>query len=259
MTGGNWNGLGNVGGLVTSSANILTIGSGANLAAASSLNVIGGQIAAADGTATITGSLNYASPMSSTFAGVIAGPVAALTKTGAATLTLNGSAVSTYNGGTTVNGGTLLLDYSNLAGARIFSAGRALTLGGGTLSIKGNASAPPARPSPAWPSTGPASARFALTANGGQTQYLDDHQLRRHRGNGGMLNFLCPPTPRSPGTRHSPTASSVPGSRSAAARPRNTPPSAAARSRPTTLRHPCSLTMAIPPGPQIAWRRATSA
>ncbi len=59
-----------------------------------------------------------------------------MTYTGSGTFTLNGSAVSTYTGATTVNGGTLLLDFSNRATPNnLVSSSSSLTLGGGALSI----------------------------------------------------------------------------------------------------------------------------
>ena len=57
-----------------------------------------------------------------------------LVKTGAGTLTLTGTS---YTGTTTVNGGTLALDYS--ADASMLANGAALTLGGGTLDLRGSA------------------------------------------------------------------------------------------------------------------------
>ena len=61
------------------------------------------------------------------------------------TLTLNGSAVNTYTGPTVVNGGTLLLDFANLATpVNLINSGSALNLGGlggGTLYVKGQAGA----------------------------------------------------------------------------------------------------------------------
>lgn len=61
------------------------------------------------------------------------------------TLTLSGSSVNTYTGPTIVNGGTLLLDFANLATpVNLINNSSALTLGGlggGTLSIKGQAGA----------------------------------------------------------------------------------------------------------------------
>ena len=60
----------------------------------------------------------------------------ALMKLGAGTLTLNGTAANTYSGATNVNGGTLALDFTNLATAtNLIGASSALNLGGGALSI----------------------------------------------------------------------------------------------------------------------------
>ena len=88
---------------------------------------------------------------SGTFSGVIHGSVSGgtdgaidqgilgITKAGAGIEILNGGTVSTYIGPTAVNGGTLRLDYANLAVAvDLISSSSALTMGGGTLNIKGN-------------------------------------------------------------------------------------------------------------------------
>jgi autotransporter-associated beta strand protein len=53
---------------------------------------------------------------------------------GTVTLTNN----STYTGGTTINAGTLILDYTGGAASNIVPSGSALTLGGGAIQIKGN-------------------------------------------------------------------------------------------------------------------------
>ena len=63
-------------------------------------------------TLTVAGSGN------TTISGVLGSggtPTGGLTMAGSGTLTLNGAAVNAYTGATTVNGGTLLLDFSNLA------------------------------------------------------------------------------------------------------------------------------------------------
>jgi autotransporter-associated beta strand protein len=105
-TGGNWNGQGTVNGVVTSSSGTLNIGSGANLTATAGLNVTGGTISSTDSTGTITGSVNYTSPSSSTFNGVIAGSGSTVTmNSSSATLTLAG--INTYGGGTTITAGVL--------------------------------------------------------------------------------------------------------------------------------------------------------
>ena len=54
-------------------------------------------------------------------------------------MTLDGAAVNTYTGATTVNGGTLLLDFSNLSTpTNLITSASGLTMGGGTLAINGN-------------------------------------------------------------------------------------------------------------------------
>ena len=64
--------------------------------------------------------------------------VGALVKMSLGTLTLNGSVVNTYNGSTAVNGGTLKLDFANLATpTNLLGNSTSLVLGGGTLSILG--------------------------------------------------------------------------------------------------------------------------
>ena len=61
-----------------------------------------------------------------------------LTKASTGTWNLNGSAVNTYTGTTSVNGGTLALDFANLAApTNLINSGSALSMGGGTLSILG--------------------------------------------------------------------------------------------------------------------------
>ena len=75
------------------------------------LNVSGGAIgrnAYSSSRRTLNGSLNYTSPASSTFTGVIAGGASSVTlNSTAAMLTLSGN--NTYGGGTTVSAGTLQL------------------------------------------------------------------------------------------------------------------------------------------------------
>ena len=141
VTGGNWNGAGSVGGLVTSSSGTFTIGSGANLTANGNLNVTGGNIAAGSGTSTITGSVNYTSSTSSTFGGGIAGSAKTLTlNNAAATLTLTGN--NTYTGATTVSSGTLeVMNDSSTTGGRLSGTSSVTVNSGGTLRLSGAGSA----------------------------------------------------------------------------------------------------------------------
>jgi len=56
----------------------------------------------------------------------------------AGAVTLDGNAANTYTGATTVNAGTLTVNYANYAGNNLISASSALSLAGGTLQILGN-------------------------------------------------------------------------------------------------------------------------
>jgi len=91
---------------------------------------------------TLTGTRNIATNGAGgdiTLGGVIAGSGLGITKEGAGTLTLNGSAVNTYTGPTTVDGGTLLVDYANVVlTSNLIKSSSALNLGGGNLTAKGS-------------------------------------------------------------------------------------------------------------------------
>jgi fibronectin-binding autotransporter adhesin len=94
-----------------------------------------------DGTTpTITTGYGVTATIGNNTATVIDGTVG-LTKRGVGTLTLNGSAVNTFTGGLNVNGGTLALNFANMADADptdLVNSGNALTIGGsGILSITG--------------------------------------------------------------------------------------------------------------------------
>jgi len=128
VTGGNWNGVGIVGGLVTLSSGDFNIGSGASLTTNSTLNVTGGFISSTTTTGTITGNVNYTSPIGSTFNGVIAGAGSLTMNSAGTTLTLGGA--DTYTGGTAVNAGTLTLNGS--------LGNTGVNVGGGTLNLDGS-------------------------------------------------------------------------------------------------------------------------
>ncbi len=66
----------------------------------------------------------------------IIGGTAGLTKTGVGTLTLNGTDANTFTGGLNVNGGTLALNFANMATPTdLIDGGNALGFGSGNLSI----------------------------------------------------------------------------------------------------------------------------
>jgi autotransporter-associated beta strand protein len=69
--------------------------------------------------------------------GVISGSAVGLTKTGLGTLRL--TAANSYTGTTTINAGTVLLDFTATAPSSILHPSSTLALGGGTLSVAGSA------------------------------------------------------------------------------------------------------------------------
>ena len=90
--------------------------------------------------------LTVGNASSTTYSGLISSATAAdlaLSVIGPGALTLNGTAVNTYTGATKVLGGGLTLDMSNMASGyqNLINNGSALTLGGGLLTVKSNASA----------------------------------------------------------------------------------------------------------------------
>ena len=88
-----------------------------------------------------------------------------LAKSGLGTVTLSGA--NTYTGTTTINGGTLKLDFS-AAGApasNILASGDAMTLGGGTLAVTGNTTGTSSQTLGNLAVSGPSS--IVLNPNGG--------------------------------------------------------------------------------------------
>ncbi len=123
---GTWYAQDTVSGGATVQSGLFALASGAVLTTPA-LNVTGGAIAAADGTSTLNGSLNFTSSTSSTFLGAITGPSSTVTMNNALSmLTLSGT--SSYGGGTTVQAGTLQLGSNAAPGANTGSL--AVNLGG---------------------------------------------------------------------------------------------------------------------------------
>lgn len=98
----------------------------------SSLGGTGGEIALGNGVLTVLAKAPQR------YAGSITG-TGGLTKSGAAPLTLTG--ISTYSGPTTINGGKLVLDFTEAGGPtqNIISASSSLTLSGGSIEVHGAA------------------------------------------------------------------------------------------------------------------------
>ena len=87
--------------------------------------------------------------------------------------TLNQSASNTYIGTTTVNAGTLTLDFSNLATpTNLISGNSAVTLGGGTLSILGKPGAATSQTFASLSTTTATSSTLSVNANGGTSANL---------------------------------------------------------------------------------------
>jgi autotransporter-associated beta strand protein len=133
-----------------------------------------------------------------TAGGVISGSTFGITKTGAGTLDLNGSAVNTYTGGTVVNAGTLLEDFSNIgATANLINSGSALTLGGGTLQINGNASSASSQTFASYTLNAGGSAISAAPASGVNYPSVVLNGLTENVG--GTVEFVGPATINSAG------------------------------------------------------------
>jgi fibronectin-binding autotransporter adhesin len=125
----------------------LTLGNSATLHLGTGLGNLtptGATLKSLNGSGTVSGSggtVNLtvgANDGNGSFSGTLGGGTLGLIKIGVGTAILNGAVGSTYTGGTTVNGGTLLLDMTNMPTAtNLITSGSALALGGGTLAIKG--------------------------------------------------------------------------------------------------------------------------
>ncbi len=110
----------------------------------------------------------------------------AVTKSNTSTWTLTGA--NTYTGATTVNAGTLVLDYAT--NASVLSSSSALTLGGGTLQLKGKTGASTTAQTLASLSltAGTASA-INLVSNGGTSTKLTITSTTVTTGAGASVNF----------------------------------------------------------------------
>ena len=119
---------------------------------------------------------------STSYSGALSG-LGSLSKTGVGTLTLSGA--STYAGNTAVNGGTLLLDRS--AGAASLPSASALTLGGGTLQLKGASTGTSQQTLGALTVSAASASKIVLDSNGGAGTTLTLANTTPTRGNSGVL------------------------------------------------------------------------
>jgi autotransporter-associated beta strand protein len=140
--------------------------------------------------------------------GVLSGVGGGLSKTGTGTLVL--TAANTYTGATTVGGGTLALDFSVNNPASVLSASSALTLTGGTLSIKGKSAGTTAQTVAGLTlNVGNAgNSAISLDANGGSGTLLALGAITRSAG---YLDFTLPAGPQSATNGITTTASLVNG------------------------------------------------
>jgi fibronectin-binding autotransporter adhesin len=129
---------------------------------------------------------------SATFAGVLrngATGLLHLTKIGSGTQTLTNA--NTYTGTTTVSGGTLALDFSVNSPVSILSNTTALTLGGGTLAVKGKSAGTTAQTVTGLKIEAGSSA-ISLDANGGGGTLLALGAITRTAAIGGYVDFTLP-------------------------------------------------------------------
>jgi autotransporter-associated beta strand protein len=164
----NGTGIANGGALTNTSATAATYSGLLTLGSASSIVASSGNLVLSN-TGTITGS-GFGLTLGGTNA---ASSVASIIGTDAGTLTKNGTgtwsltAENTYTGATTVNAGTLKLDFS-AAGApttNIISNSSALVLGGGTLNLTGKASTTNSQAGNGTTTLNPGLSAITLSAN----------------------------------------------------------------------------------------------
>ncbi len=139
VTGGAWNGLGTVNGIVNVNSGNLNIGAAGNLTT-TQVNVTNAStFSASAGTSTITGNVNYTSSTNSTFGGVIAGATSSVTVNNPGVgkqLILTGT--NTYGGVTTVAAGALnIANNSGLGQATGVAGDGTVVLNGGVLYLRG--------------------------------------------------------------------------------------------------------------------------
>jgi autotransporter-associated beta strand protein len=115
-----------------------------------------------------------------------------VTKIGSSSQTLTGALVNTYTGPTTVSGGALILDFSQLGGStptNLINGNSSLSLGGGSLNVIGKPGAGIATSqSVAGATIGPGASAIAVSINGGSGTTLNLGPLARNSP-GGTIDF----------------------------------------------------------------------
>ena len=117
-----------------------------------------------------------------------------LTKNGGGTMTFSGSAVQGFTGGLIVNGGTLLEDFTNLTATpndNLINSGNMLTLGGGTLSLKGKNNIASSQTFASTTLSASRSSTITLARQGSGSMTLVLGNITRNTGS--LLNFSATP------------------------------------------------------------------
>jgi autotransporter-associated beta strand protein len=113
-----------------------------------------------------------------------------ITKIGTGTLILNPAAAETYAGTTTVNAGTLKLEFTNLSPAtNLLNSNSQLVLGGGTVLVNGSPSASTNQTFSGLTLTTGVS-NISVTSNGGNSTTLALGSIVAHAG--GIVDFTLP-------------------------------------------------------------------
>ena len=146
---------------------------------------------------TVTNSVAATVTFAGTGGGVVSGPIingvgtTAVTKAGPGAWTFNPPTVETYTGATTVNGGTLTLDYTNLATpTNLINNASALTLGGGNLSLLAKGSLLTSQTFGAVTLTANTGSQITLNSNGGSGITMGTGAWTRNGGSTLNINTI---------------------------------------------------------------------
>jgi autotransporter-associated beta strand protein len=115
------------------------------------------------------------------------GTIRGLTKSGTGTLVLAGTSAATFNGNLVINSGTLVFDYTTNNTTKINPSG-SLTLGGGTLSLRGNSTGPTAQSVSRF-TLNPGASMIRVATGSGQNATLAIGAIDARPSPGGVLDI----------------------------------------------------------------------